>query len=240
MKNISLILLLFTAYVLSGCKSGSSSNNTLGVKESDAVCIWDNVSLLDSPVSNGKWISAISIGEKLTYLDESKEDTSGKKQVMYYKVQLKDNKTGWVRSDFIILGSKPAAISQDVQLYSRPDLLNKTDKMYKAMDIVAVKSEQGDFLEVTGKRQEGKWIESGWVKNSGVTYSDVDIAVAKYARTAMDIKDAKQREEKIKEIINNSEYSSSIFIPLLQGAPTEVKPGNMEEETPVDSTAKGD
>ncbi len=216
MKKFSLIALLITAYFLSGCKSGSSGTNSLGVSGSDAVCIWDNISLKEAPNESGKWLSAISIGEKITYLDESKEDTSGKKKVTYFKVQLKDGKTGWAQSDFIILGSKPAVISQDMELYSRPDLLTKTGKMYKAMDIIAVKSEQNGFLEIAGKRQEGKWIENGWIKNNGVSYSDIDIAVAKYARKALDIADSKKRADAIKEIVNNPDFSGSIFISILK------------------------
>jgi hypothetical protein len=225
MKKLSLIVLLFTAYFLSGCKSSNSGSNSLGVSESDAVSIWDNITLKDAPNENGKWVSAISIGEKITYLDDSKEDTSGKKHVTYYKVQLKDNKTGWVQSDFIVLGSKPAVISKDIELYSRPDLLTKTGKMYKAMDIIAVKSEQNDFIEISGKRQEGKWVETGWIKNNGVSYTDVDIAVAKFARKAMDIKDVQKRKDAIKEIVNNPDYSGSIFISTLQSP----EPENTEQ-----------
>jgi uncharacterized protein YgiM (DUF1202 family) len=216
MKKLCLIVLLFTAYCLYSCKSGSSGSNSLGVSASDAVCVWDNVSLKEAPTESSKWLSSISIGEKVTYLEETKDDTAGKKSVTYYKIKLKDDKTGWALSDFIIVGSKPAVISKDVELYSRPDLLTKTGKMFKAMDIIAVKSEQNDFLEISGKRQEGKWIEAGWIKSNGISYSDIDIAVAKYARKALEIKDSKKRADAIKEIVNNPDFSGSIFISTLQ------------------------
>jgi hypothetical protein len=232
MKKLCLIVLLFTAYCLSGCKNGSSGSNSLGVSESDAVCVWDNVSLKEAPTESSKWLSSISIGEKVTYLEETKDDTSGKKSVTYYKIKLKDDKTGWALSDFIIVGSKPAVISTDVELYSRPDLLTKTGKMYKAMDIIAVKSEQNDFLEISGKRQEGKWIETGWIKNNGISYSDIDIAVAKYARKALDIADSKKRADAIKEIVNNPDFSGSIFISTLQTP----EPENTE---PIKDTVPG-
>jgi len=225
MKKLGLIALLFTTYFFSGCKSGSSGSNSLGVSESDAVCVWDNISLKEAPTESSKWVSSISIGEKVTYLEETKDDTAGKKSITYYKIKLKDNKTGWVLSDFVIIGSKPAVVSKDIELYSRPDLLTKTGKMYKAMDIIAVKSEQNDFIEISGKRQDGKWVETGWIKNNGVSYADVDIAVAKYARKAMDIKDVQKRKDAIKEIVKNPDYSGSIFISTLQTS----EPENTEQ-----------
>lgn len=228
MKKLSLIMLLFTAYFLSGCKSGNPSNPPVGTKESDAVCVWDNISLKETPAENGKWLSAISIGEKIMFLDEIKEDSTGKKKVKYYKIQLKDNKTGWVQSDFIVLKSKPAVISSKVEVYSRPDLLTRTGKNYDAMDIVAVSSEQNGFIEVNGKRKDGKWIETGWIKSNGVSYADIDIAVAKYARKALEIKDNNKRIEAIKEIKDNPDFKASIFISTLKSAQAEAEEVNLD------------
>ncbi len=191
-----------------GSNSGSSENN-------NAVCIWDNVSLKESPEESGKWLSSISIGETTTYLDKSKEDKSGKKLVTYIKVKLKDGKEGWVQSDFVIVNSKAAAIIENSEMYSRPDLLNKTGKSFSKMDIIAVKSEKDGFIEVAGKRKDGKWIEMGWLKSKSVTYSDVDIAVAKFASKALEISDLNKRYEAINEILNNSDFSGSIFLSSL-------------------------
>ncbi|HEY4789156.1 MAG TPA: SH3 domain-containing protein, partial [Bacteroidales bacterium] len=180
-----------------------------------AVCIWDKISLKESPSDKGKWLASLSLGEKCTYLDDSKEDNSGKKPVTYYKVKLQDNQEGWVQSDFVILKSKPATIIKEAEIYSRPDLLTKSNKTFSMMDIVAVKSEQGDFIEIVGKRKAGKWIESGWVKSSTVSYADVDIAVAKYGGKALEIPDRQKRNSALNEIINNQDFKSSVFINTL-------------------------
>ena len=200
------------------CKSKTpqaSAGATIQDSPAVTVCIWDKVSLKESPSDKGKWLASLSLGEKCTYLDDSKEDNSGKKPVTYYKVKLQDNQEGWVQSDFIILKSKPAVFVKDAEIYSRPDLLTKTNKSFSIMDIVAVKSEQGEFVEVAGKRKAGKWIETGWIKPANVSYTDVDIAVAKYGSKALEISDRQKRNAALNEIINNSDYKSSVFVNTL-------------------------
>lgn len=225
MKILNVFLLFGMLLTLGACHS-SDPSTTENKDSSGAVCIWDNASLKETPEDNGKWLCAISIGEIVNYQDSEKEVNNGKKTVKYLKVKLKDGKEGWVQSDFIVLNSKPAAITEDVEIYSRPDLLNKTKKLFNKMDIVAVKSENGDFIEVTGKRKTGKWIESGWLKTRSLSYSQEDIAVAKFANKAFEIKDPVQREKAIKEIIDNADLKGSVFISAL--SKPEVK---MEEKT---------
>lgn len=216
MKRTRLLLALFISILAISCQNGGS-NKGFSSKSDDkqAVSVWDNVAIKDSPEESGKWLSSLSIGETVHYLGKTIKDENAKKPVSYYNIRLKDNKEGWVQSDFIVLSSKPAAFIDDTPVYSRPDLLNKTDKQFSSMDIVAVVSENNGFLEVTGKRKEGKWIETGWVKDMSVTYSDVDIAVAKFARKAMDIADKDKRATAIDDIIKNSDLKESIFISKL-------------------------
>lgn len=214
--QFSIFVLAISFFVSCKSKTPQTAEGTV-IQDSPAVavCIWDKVSLKDSPTDKGKWLASVSLGEKCIYLDDTKEDNSGKKPVTYYKVQLQDKQEGWVQSDFVILKSKPAVIIKEAELYSRPDLLTKSGKSFSAMDIVAVKSEQGDFIEVAGKRKAGKWIETGWIKPANVTYTDVDIAVAKFGAKAIEISDRQKRNAALNEIINNSDYKSSVFINTL-------------------------
>ena len=147
-KSILNTVMLFALVAMFGCKgsnSGTSGNDSLGNKESVkettyAVCIWDKAALKESPDAQGKWLASIALGEKCTFLDDKKEDNSGTKPVTYYKIRLMDGKEGWAPSDLISLDSKPAALIQDADIYSRPDLLTKTSNSFSKMDIVAVKS----------------------------------------------------------------------------------------------------
>jgi hypothetical protein len=208
-----LILLPALLALLVSCGGGGEKPFT--ESKNAAVCVWDNVSLKGTPEEAGKWLSAISVGETVLYLKETATDETGKKPVNYIKVRLKDSKEGWVQSDFVILESRPAAIIDQTPIYSRPDLLNKTDKFFGQMDIVAVKSESNGFIEVAGKRTEGKWIETAWIKDQAVTYADVDIAVAKFAKKALEIKDEPNKIKALNEITDNPDLKESIFISRL-------------------------
>lgn len=218
MKNLNFLLVAFSLVLATSCGGGdpkSFSEATSNPEVQMAVCVWDNVSLKDKPDESGKWLSAISVGETVQFLDETIKDEAAKKPVTYIKVRLKDNKEGWVQTDFIILNSKPAAIIDQAPIYSRPDLLNKTDKFFDQMDIIAVKGESNGFIEVAGKRTEGKWIETAWIKDQAVTYADVDIAVAKFAKKALVLKDEPSKIKALNEITDNPDFKESIFISRL-------------------------
>jgi hypothetical protein len=230
MKRIYLLFMVATSVVMFSCGGGSQAAKE-AVENTGAVCIWENVPLKEAPDESGKWVCSISIGEVLTYLDDSKEYNSGKKTIKCYKVKLKDGKEGWAQSDFIILNSKAAVITDDIELYSRPDLLNKTNRTFSKMDIIAIKSEKDGFLEVEGKRKGGKWIESGWLKGKTISYDAVDIAVAKFATKALSISDRNKREQAIKEILENSDFKSSVFIASL----SKPEPGPADNASSPDS-----
>jgi len=202
-----------------------------------AVCIMDRISLKDAPTDKAKWQASLNCGEKCTYLNDTKEDKTGKKPVTYFKIQLQNKQEGWVQSDFVVLKSRPATFIKDADMYSRPDLLTKTGKSYSSMDIVAVKSQLGDFIEVAGKRKTGKWIESGWVKLSNVSYNDIDIAVANYANKAMSIEDKEKRNKAINEIINNADFKNSVFINILSNAVNDV---NVTEDPTKQSSSSSE
>jgi hypothetical protein len=227
MKKNSVALLICTVIiVLSGCKTKKTTgdeNAANNSRKGDAVCIWDNISLKESPGKDGKWLATVSLGEKCIYLDNSREETNGEKKTKYLKIRLQDGKEGWAQSDFIVLDGKPGVIIQDAVVYSRPDLLTKTDKSFSRMDIIGVKEAQNDFIEVAGKRKAGKWIEKGWVKEPNISYSEVDIAVAKYAAKALAIADKEKREAAVKEIVDNKDLQESVFIADLKDllVPTE-------------------
>ena len=234
----TIYMFIFLASFFVGCKSGHNPSNEIGVDSTGsgtyAVCIWDKASLKETPEDKGKWLASLSLGEKCTYLDEEKEDNSGTKPVKYVKIKLQDGKEGWSQNDFVILNSQPATFVQNTEIYSRPDLLTKTGKFFSKMDIVAVKSTQNNFVEVVGKRKDGKWIESGWVKPANISYADVDIAVAKFACKALAIEDNAKRIEAIKEIIDNSDLKESVFINELNGI---ISADQDKETAPVDTSA---
>lgn len=216
MKKVIFIAFAFiVAFSFTSCKSrnGQEPGKETNIEKSGvAVCIWDNLPLREAPASDGKWLASVSLGEKCKYLREEKDVVSGEKTVKYVKVELQDGKEGWVQADLVVVNGKPAVIAQDAVIYSRPDLLTKTNKSFSKMDIIGIKGEQADFVEVSGKRRDGKWIETGWIKSANLSYSDIDIAVAKYALKALANTDKAKRNEAVNEIINNPDLKGSLFI----------------------------
>ena len=214
-----LVAILF----LAACSSNQESSQEQAPESEDqvesiaavqvpAVCIWDKISVRETPDAKGNYVTAISVGETLTYLGE--DSTNGDKT--YAKVMLNDGKEGWALKSFIVNDAKSAVALTDVNLYSRPDLLTKTDKEFKMMDIVASVEVQDEWMKITGRRSGGKWIDEGWVKSENISFDAVDIASAKFAQEALAIEDENERIESLKELINNGDLSGSKFISELQ------------------------
>jgi len=199
--------------------------------EMQAVCVWDNIAVRKDPSAKGKYITAISVGESLFYLN--KDSVGGERT--YAKIRLNDGQEGWALRDFIIENAKPSVVLSDISLYSRPDLLTKTDKEFKMMDIIASIEVQDDWMKIKGKRSGAKWMDEGWVKADNISLTPVDIATAKFASKALSIADDGERAEAITEIVNNTDLSGSSFIGYLNSILSELT--SPVEEVLSDSTS---
>ena len=211
-----------------GSASQVSEEDKATVEEKIAVCVWDQVSVRESPNSKGKWKTSISLGESLTSLGLTVIDSLDKNR-KYLKVRLADDTEGWSVSDFIIEEAKVGVFLMDKDIYKRPDLLTKSDKQFSQLDIVAIKSEQGDWYEVTGKRAEGKWLDSGWVKKGDISSESIDVAVAKFARKAQEEDSEEATIEAYEEILNNGDLAGSAFISMIEEKLSELKTPQIEE-----------
>jgi hypothetical protein len=195
----------------------NSSDQTSKTKDAPevAVCIWDIVSLRELPSESSKWITALSLGERVFSLQETAIDSSVAKPVEFIKIKLLDDKVGWVRSDFVILDAKPAVFIADANYYSRPDLMTKSNNAYSRFDIVAAKEEQNGWVEIKGKRSNGTWVEAGYVRPDNLSYEDVDLAVAKFTTASLATKNEEKKIEALREIASNSDFSGSLFLPFI-------------------------
>lgn len=205
----------------------TSENSTPQANSGSAICILDKLSIRDTPGKKGKWLASMSIGEQITFTGEKVLDSVSKKD--FSKVKLIDGKEGWTRSDFIVVGGKVGAMTEEAVVYKRPDLLTKTDKKYSPMDIIAVMTTQEDWIKVKGKRRTGKYVEESWIKSSNISESAVDIATAKYVTIALSKNDDTEKIKELREITNNSDLSGSKFIPLIEEQIKELQENNTLE-----------
>ncbi|MBL3658623.1 SH3 domain-containing protein [Fulvivirga sediminis] len=228
MKFFKLLFLCSAMGLLTYCSSSNESEESstesenlsneeapaAKATEAPAVCVWDNISVRKEASSKSKWLTSISLGESLTSLGNTEKDSLDNDRE-YTQIQLADGTEGWALSDFIIENAKVGVFLEDVFIYKRPDLLTKTDKKFTQMDIVAIKSTEGDWLEVVGKRTGAKWIQNGWVKKANISEKDIDVAVAKFAKPALNLSNDSKKVAALEEIVGNSDLSSSSFISVI-------------------------
>ncbi len=215
---IFLISLCALIVVSCGKKAGETSLDSTAVQIvqlADGVCIYEGISLRSEPSSQkGKWLSGISLGEKVKILGETKFDSTSK--IEYTKIRLLDGSEGWASSNLIIANAKPAAITNVSYFYKRPDLSTVTANSFEALDLVAVTTEQGDWLEVVGRRRKSQGIEKGWIHKGTISYDEKDVAVASMAARAMAQKDMAQRKKGLEAILHNPTVSGSPLIADVQ------------------------
>ncbi len=195
----------------------------------DAICLLDKLSVRETPKSKGKWVTSMSLGEKVYFTGERHTDSVTKKE--YLKVKLIDGKEGWAREPFLAVDGKVGVMTTDANVYKRPDLLTKTDTKYSPMDIVAVIATQDDWAQVKGKRAEGKYIEEVWVKANNISNKSVDIAAGKFASIAMTKGSMTDRIKALEDIVSNPDLSSSSFISVIKNKIEDYKSKNV----PVDA-----
>ncbi|MGM0581605.1 MAG: SH3 domain-containing protein [Bacteroidota bacterium] len=244
MKNyyyvLSCVILAFGLLSCSGNENKESTEQATVQEEApknvDAVSIWDGISVRKEPSSDGKWVSSISLGEKVLMTGKIVVDSSDDNKE-YVEIKLGDEKKGWVVSDFVEEGTAVAAV-KDAKIYKRPDLLTKTEKSFKPMDVLALINTKDEWVEVKGKSQDEKWFWSGWVKRTDLSDDEVDVAVAVYAQKAMEIEDEQERVDAIQEILENESFTSSQFMTDLKNELNELN--NDEEELMAEPTEEMD
>ncbi len=214
--NLLAVWMLAIIASCAGTKSESAETEVATEEESiaeteelSAVCVWNDISVRKNPGTKREdYLTKLSIGESLTYLGAD----SAVEEKTYAKVRLNDGEEGWSRKDFLVIEGKAAVIVTDATIYSRPDLLTKTDKLFSAMDIIASVETQDDWSSVRGKRSEGSWLDEGWIKSDNISYAAEDIATAKFASKAFELESTDEQIQALKEIVENEDLSSSKFI----------------------------
>jgi hypothetical protein len=225
--------------LLFGCKGNHSTETIKNETElKSAVCIYDGVPVKAEPGKDGKWLSSLSLGESITYLDDEYKDPEGKGQD-YYKVELSDGKQAWARSYGICLKAKPAAIVAETPIYKRPELVTKTDKTFKTIEFVAVTGEKDDWVEIVGANKK----KSGWVKSQYISTNPNDIAVATLAYKDLLDKDGNIITEKLASFIEktkdeNSKFSTYLNTLLDEQVSSKVEESINNNETDADAQSE--
>jgi len=188
-----------------------NDNGSDAEKEPSAICMWEGTALRDAPSKKAKWLSSISLGEKVIMLADSAIDSADNNRVFYH-IRLSDGNNGWAQALLLVPNAKLAVITEKAGIHKRPDLLTAKKTSFQPMEMIAIVKEKNDWIEVIGNKRKKK----GWIKNSCITLNEVDVTVAILTNKALADKDVKKQQNQINEIVNNPEFKSSQFLPLLR------------------------
>lgn len=216
----------------------SAKTDAAASTEGNSVCVWDGVAVWTAPeVKERKWMASLPMGQKVSYAGKTEEIKVDKTTIAMHQVKLSDGKEGWVDGRLVIANAKAAAVTHKITIYSRPELIAKTDNAFEPFDVVGIVAEKGEWLQITGKRREGKWIETGWVKNHGLSQEEKDIAVGLFGNRALAIKDTKKRKEAIQKIVDDADLAGSAYANELTHILTDLNDGESDSYiTPLDTT----
>lgn len=208
---LALSAALFFSCGQSGETESETTEETVDVPVSQSVCLWNNVSVRETAAADSKYLTALSIGEHVRFLDSVAVDESSSKKYEYVYIELSDGTKGWTRSDFIMRDITLSAVLRETKIYKRPDLLTASDKSFQPMDLVVVQERQNEWLSVKGKIKGGTWFTDGWIPESMITISENDLLTAQLVYKANEIEDGKKRSVELKNILNNPDLAQSYF-----------------------------
>ena len=218
-------------FVLTGCRKGqapepsaegSAAGSEQTAKASDqkpsepeevpAVNLFE-LTFWDQPGEGRKALGTLRRGETVAWLEEtaSGKDTGGNERE-YYKIRDAEGTLGWALADRLVPNGRAAAVVEKTAAYERKSLISKTGQTYQPMDILAVVSEENDWVQVVHSDKD----QMRWIKPGSLTFAELDIAVAALAYTAVSEQDDRQRLAKLEtlldEVAGDSVLGGSRFV----------------------------
>ena len=167
----------------------------------------------DQPGEGRKALGTLRRGETVVWLNETARGTdTGGNERDYYKIRDAEGTVGWALADRLVPNARAAVVVEKTAVYERKSLITKTEQTYQPMDILAVISEENDWVQVahTGRDQ------TQWIKPGTLTYAELDLAVAALANKALAEKDEQQRKVKLEalhdELKNDRVLGGSRFV----------------------------
>ena len=192
-------------------RGSRAPEETIPVKKIESICIWDGLSLREEPTSKGRWLSAISLGETVFWLEKSSIDSNDNNRE-YMKIELSDSTVGWVSAYGIVPNARVGAVVDEAPVYRRPDLLTMTDKTFDFMDMIAITEEKDGWVKVVGEKREKR----GWIQEERTTTDIIEVTVAILAKKELTASEEDSRRETIESIIRTSPYPQSHIVSRLK------------------------
>lgn len=221
MNLIKYLTLITIILAIGSCKTENTKNSENDSRNTEidgpderieAVCITNGISIRAEPNKNGKWLSRLSLGEKLIYLGESKTDSTDKNNHEYHFVELSDGQKVWAYGYGILINAKPAVIVEETFIYARPDLVTRSEKKLNVMDFIAIVKEKDNWIEIVSSGKKKK----GWIENKKVSTKTEDVAFAIMAYKSILNKQGEIVTDKIQGFLEEIPYKDNRFNLYLQ------------------------
>lgn len=208
-----------------------------------ATCVWPYAGLRKEAgnheyAKDGEknYIIPIVYGERVEMLGESIEKE--KEGRTYMKVRLKDGEVGWVHEYLFEQYAVLAAITNEAELYRRPDPMTLREDKFEVGEIVVVIEDSmslvhQDWLHVSNRKKEKK----GWIKRANVlSFQDNDVQLALRYYIAKQAKELDLKKEKLEMILADETFKESQLISLvrleLQSTLAQLPDSDTEESVP--------
>ncbi|MEM7373081.1 MAG: GW dipeptide domain-containing protein [Bacteroidota bacterium] len=192
-------------------------------RDQAATCVWPFAGLRQEPGIHEKtkdgennYIIPIVYGERVELLDETVEIE--KENRTYMKVRLKDGEIGWVHEYLFERYAILAAITNEVEIYRRPDLMTlREDKLEKGEIIVVIEDSMSltykDWLHVSNREKKKK----GWIRRANVlSFSQDDVQLALRYHIAKQAKDLDVKKTRLEEILSDESFKESQLLDMVQ------------------------
>lgn len=211
MKNVKILIAVIAATLLVSCGNNNEVKETKPTAEkSDAVAVYDKIPVRAEANKKAKYITGISYGETVTYLGTEKIDSTDKNR-KYYSVELSDGTNGWASAYGLVIKSSPACIVENSNIYSRPDVINKTSKELKVFDFVTITEKKGEWAYVVGEKKRKK----GWIKMTALSESKEEITTSILAYKEKIMINGNINFDKVSDFIKNAPYKGTKLINYL-------------------------
>lgn len=250
MSRVFFSLSVFTlVFLLTGCGDKSAPVSPSPTEESasekeepeedaapvsqpvQAVSIYDGLYFRNGPSSNETAVYRLKKGEIVTWMGESAVDQRDERKWEFFRIRLTDGSDGWALSYYIVPEATPAAVISRASIYSKNNLISKTDENLEPMDIIAVLEEQDEWLKVVFDDKAREF----WIKPGHISKAEVDIAVANQVMNALSVESDEEKAEKLKAVLDEEAFTDSIFIPLIESDLQEILGGLSSGENDADA-----
>ncbi len=187
-------------------------------RERRAICVWPVVGLRREPGRKNytsdrqkNYLVPIYYGERVEYLGVF--DTVKSENRVYMRIRLQDGQEGWVNEELFEKNGRLAAMTQEAEIYRRPDLMTLRDDKVLPGEIIVVLERKDDWVHISGYKKASK----GWIKlDRKFTFEQDDLMTALRLFKADQTRNPEVKRDRLQEILDDKALKKSQLIELVK------------------------